>query len=69
MNDDYLKSFKPVEVEVRNNNVSKAYQILEKKLERAGIMERYIRLLSYEKPSDRRRRKKREMIYNANKKK
>ena len=51
-----------VEVVVRNNNVQKALRVLKKKLQKDGLF-RELRLRKYyEKPSEKRARKKKEGI-------
>jgi small subunit ribosomal protein S21 len=51
-----------MEVEVRNNNVTKAMRILKKKIEREGILQEVRERQFYEKPSERKRREKKQNI-------
>lgn len=53
----YLDSFKAA-VEVRNGDVNKAIRILKKKLERADFQKELAKQAYYEKPSEKRKRKK-----------
>tara|TARA_B100000900_G_scaffold340778_1_gene303672 strand:+ start:4739 stop:4996 length:258 start_codon:yes stop_codon:yes gene_type:complete len=57
-----------IKIEVRNNNVEKAIRILKKKLMKDGVLKELKARQYYEKPSDRRVRKKKEMIANWKKK-
>ena len=57
-----------LKVEVRNNNVEKAMRILKKKLLKEGIMRLYKMKQTYEKPSEKRVRKAKEMRANYLKK-
>ena len=57
-----------IKIEVRNNNVEKALRILKKKLMKDGVLKELKARQYYEKPSDRRVRKKKEMIANWKKK-
>ncbi|MAG49892.1 30S ribosomal protein S21 [Candidatus Woesearchaeota archaeon] len=57
-----------MKIEVRNNNVEKAIRVLKKKLMKDGVMKELKMRQYYEKPSDRRVRKKKEMIANYKKK-
>ena len=51
-----------MEVEVRNNNVEKALRVLKKKLQKDGLF-RELRLRQfYEKPSEKKLRKKKESL-------
>jgi small subunit ribosomal protein S21 len=54
-------------VRVNNNDVEFALRVLKKKVQKAGMIREIRRRQSYEKPSERRRRKKREGIKNARK--
>lgn len=47
-------------VEVKDNNLDKALSVLGKKMEKEGIMRRLKELRAYEKPSDKKRRIRRE---------
>jgi len=51
-----------MEVEVRNNNVTQAMRILKKKIEREGILQEVREREFYEKPSERKRREKKQNI-------
>ena len=51
-----------MEVEVRNNNVTKAMRILKKKIEREGILQEVREREFYEKPSERKRKEKKQNI-------
>jgi small subunit ribosomal protein S21 len=57
-----------LKVEVRNNNVEKAMRILKKKLLKEGVMRLYKMKQTYEKPSEKRVRKAKEMRANYLKK-
>jgi small subunit ribosomal protein S21 len=53
-----------LKVEVKNNNVEKAMRILKKKLLKEGVMRLYKMKQTYEKPSEKRVRKQKEMRVN-----
>jgi len=53
-----------LKVEVKNNNVEKAMRILKKKLLKEGVMRLYKMKQTYEKPSEKRVRKQKEMRIN-----
>jgi small subunit ribosomal protein S21 len=57
-----------LKVEVKNNNVEKAMRILKKKLLKEGVMRLYKMKQTYEKPSEKRVRKAKEMRANYLKK-
>ena len=57
-----------LKVEVKNNNVEKAMRILKKKLLKEGVMRLYKMRQTYEKPSEKRVRKAKEMRANYLKK-
>ena len=57
-----------LKVEVRNNNVEKAMRILKKNLLKEGFMRLYKMKQTYEKPSEKRVRKQKEMRANFKKK-
>ena len=57
-----------LKVEVKNNNVEKAMRILKKKLLKEGFMRLYKMKQTYEKPSEKRVRKQKEMRANYLKK-
>lgn len=58
-----------IKIEVRNNNVEKAMRILKKKMQKEGIIRLYKMRQTYEKPSEKRVRKQKEMRANYLKKK
>jgi len=58
-----------IKIEVRNNNVEKAMRILKKKMQKEGIIRLYKMKQTYEKPSEKRVRKQKEMRANYLKKK
>jgi len=58
-----------IKVEVRNNNVEKAMRILKKKMQKEGVIRLYKMKQTYEKPSEKRVRKQKEMRANYLKKK
>lgn len=58
-----------LKIEVRNNNVEKAMRILKKKLLKEGVFQLLKMKQYYEKPSDKRVRKAKEMRANFIKKK
>jgi small subunit ribosomal protein S21 len=57
-----------LKVEVKNNNVEKAMRILKKKLLKEGVMRLYKMKQTYEKPSEKRVRRAKEMRANYLKK-
>ena len=57
-----------LKIEVKNNNVEKAMRILKKKLLKEGVMRLYKMKQTYEKPSEKRVRKAKEMRANFLKK-
>jgi small subunit ribosomal protein S21 len=57
-----------LKVEVKNNNVEKAMRILKKKMLKDGVLRLYKMKQTYEKPSEKRVRKSKEMRANFNKK-
>lgn len=52
----------PIQVIVKDNNVEKAIRELKRKLQRDGLYTEMKRRSSYEKPSNKRKRKQREAI-------
>jgi len=58
-----------IKIDVRNNNVEKAMRILKKKMQKEGIIRLYKMRQTYEKPSEKRVRKQKEMRANYLKKK
>jgi small subunit ribosomal protein S21 len=57
-----------IRVEVRNGNLEQAMRVLKKKVLKEGIIKDYRAKSVYEKPSERKRRKKKEGIANFKKK-
>lgn len=57
--------FKPLEVEVRAGNVEKAIKIFRSLVQADGVLATYKEKQSYEKPSQKRRRKQAEMLQRA----
>ena len=57
-----------VTVVVRDNNVEKALRILKKKLQKDGLLKELKSRQYFEKPSEKKRRKKKEGIANYKKK-
>lgn len=57
-----------ITVVVRNNNLEQAMRVLKKKVQKAGIVKELRQRQYYEKPSDKRIRKKKEMAKNWKKK-
>ena len=57
-----------LKVEVKNNNVEKAMRILKKKMLKEGVLRLYKMKQTYEKPSEKRVRKSKEMRANYLKK-
>tara|TARA_B100000927_G_scaffold246379_1_gene209303 strand:- start:1865 stop:2074 length:210 start_codon:yes stop_codon:yes gene_type:complete len=57
-----------ITVVVRNNNLEQAMRVLKKKVQKAGLVKELRQRQYYEKPSDKRVRKKKEMTANWKKK-
>ena len=57
-----LKDFQDLEVRVIDNDVERAMKILKKKIQNDGLFRRLKLKKSYEKPSEYRRRKRREAL-------
>ena len=57
-----------IKIEVRNGNVEQAMRVLKKKLLKEGVFKLAKERSRYEKPSDRKTRKKKEGIANFKKK-
>ena len=57
-----------LKIEVRNGNVEQAMRVMKRKLMKEGLMKELRARESYEKPSARKRRKKKEAIANYKKK-
>lgn len=55
-----MNDFSSLEVRVHNNDLEKAMKVLKKKLQKDGLFRRLKAKRSYEKPSECRRRKRRE---------
>ncbi len=55
-----MNEFSSLEVRVHNNDLEKAMKVLKKKLQKDGLFRRLKAKRSYEKPSECRRRKRRE---------
>ena len=56
-----------MEVSVRDNNVDQALKVLKKKMQREGTFREMKRRRHYEKPSEKRQRKKAEAVRRARK--
>jgi len=56
-----------IKVDVRNGNLEQAMRVLKKKVQKEGIIKDYRAKSVYEKPSERKRRKKKEGIANFKK--
>ena len=57
-----------IKVDVRNGNLEQAMRVLKKKVQREGIIKDFRAKSVYEKPSAKKRRKKKEGIANFKKK-
>ena len=57
-----------ITVQVRNGNLEQAMRVLKKKVQKEGIVKQLKARSVYEKPSERKRRKKKEGIANYKKK-
>ena len=57
-----------ITVQVRQGNLEQAMRVLKKKVQREGIIKDYRAKSVYEKPSEKKRRKKKEGIANYKKK-
>ena len=57
-----------IKVDVRNGNLEQAMRVLKKKVQREGIIKDYRAKSVFEKPSEKKRRKKKEGIANFKKK-
>jgi small subunit ribosomal protein S21 len=57
-----------ITVQVRNGNLEQAMRVLKKKVQKEGIIKDYRAKSVFEKPSERKRRKKKEGIANFKKK-
>tara|TARA_X000000368_G_scaffold409593_1_gene391761 strand:- start:13977 stop:14180 length:204 start_codon:yes stop_codon:yes gene_type:complete len=56
-----------IKVDVRNGNVEQALRVLKRKYLKDGFLKTYKEKMYYEKPSERKRRKQKEMIINSKK--
>jgi len=56
-----------ITVEVRKGNVEQAMRVLKRKVQKEGIVKELRERQSYEKPSEKKRRKKKENIANCKK--
>jgi len=56
-----------LKIEVRNGNVEQAMRVMKRKLMKEGVMKELRARESYEKPSAKKRRKKKEQIANYKK--
>ena len=56
-----------IKVDVRNGNLEQAMRVLKKKVQKEGIIKDYRMKSVYEKPSEKKRRKKKEGIANFKK--
>ena len=57
-----------ITIQVRNGNLEQAMRVLKKKVQKEGIVKQLKARSVYEKPSERKRRKKKEGIANYKKK-
>lgn len=57
-----MRDFKPLEVRVIDNDIESAMRILKKRLQDDGLFKNLKDRRSYEKPSERKRRKRRENL-------
>jgi len=58
-----------IEVIVKDNNIEQALRIFKRKVLKSGLLKEYRAKQVYEKPSDKRQRKKKEGFANAKRKK
>ncbi len=58
-----------ITIQVRNGNLEQALRVLKKKSQKAGILKELKARQYFEKPSEKKRRKKKEGIANVKKKK
>ena len=52
---------------MKDNNIEKAMRAMKKKMQREGVFREMKQRRAYEKPSEKKRRKKKEMIANSRK--
>jgi small subunit ribosomal protein S21 len=57
-----------ITIQVRNGNLEQAMRVLKKKVQKDGLLKDYRAKSVYEKPSEKKRRKKKEGIANFKKK-
>ena len=57
-----------ITIQVRNGNVEQALRVLKKKLQKDGLLKEFKTKQYFEKPSEKKRRKKKEGIANFKKK-
>ena len=58
-----------IEVIVKDNNIEQALRIFKRKILKNGLLKEYVAKQVYEKPSDKRQRKKKEGIANSKRQK
>ena len=58
-----------IEVIVKDNNIEQALRVLKRKILKSGLLKEYRAKQVYEKPSEKRQRKKKEGLANAKRKK
>jgi small subunit ribosomal protein S21 len=58
-----------IEVIVKDNNIEQALRVFKRKVLKSGLLREYRAKQVYEKPSDKRQRKKKEGIANSKRKK
>ena len=58
-----------ITVEVRKGNVEQAMRVLKKKVQKEGLVKELRERVAFEKPSEKKRRKKKENIANVKKEK
>jgi len=58
-----------IEVIVKDNNIEQALRVFKRKVLKSGLLRKYRAKQVYEKPSDKRQRKKKEGIANAKRQK
>lgn len=61
LDDSYLDEFSPLEIEVRGNNFDKAFKMFRNLVQKERVLALYKQKQSFEKPSEKRRRKQNEM--------
>lgn len=64
LDDNYLNEFSPLEVKVYGYNFEKAFKIFRNLVQKDRILSLYKQKQTYEKPSEKRRRKQSEMLQN-----